>query len=280
VFRKIYVEITNVCNLACDFCPPTDRPTKFLSVDQFDAVLDRLAGHGQHLYFHVKGEPLIHPDLGALLARAGDRAHRVTLTTNGTKLGDRAQLLLASPVVRQVNVSLHSHAGLDGGSYWRGLETFLDAHRRSPVFPVSLRVWNRTKGAPPPGMASLWELLRSRYPVVGPWDEAGALPQGTELDRQVFLNFDEPFAWPGDRAQDHPTGFCHGLTNQIAVLVDGTVVPCCLDGNGRMALGNVFETPLADLMATPRARAIREGLHQGRRVEALCRTCGFTDRLA
>lgn len=281
MFRKIFLEITNVCNLTCSFCPPPQRAAQCLTVERFDTLLSRLEGWGKFLYFHVKGEPFLHPQLDELLALAGDRGFQVNLTTNGTLLADRVDEVLGSPALRQINVSLHSHSGLASAEYWTGLEVFLDRHARQPRFPVSLRVWTRRPGEPPEGLEALWQGLERRYPVVGPWERSGTLDQGLALAPQVFLNFDRPFVWPHvNRPADHPTGRCHGLVHQIGVLADGTVVPCCLDGNGDLGLGNLFETPLGDILKGPLARTIAEGLALGHRTQRLCQTCNFPDRLA
>jgi len=282
MFDKIYLEITNVCNLACPFCPPRRRPAGFLSAEDFGLYLRALEGFGRQLYFHVKGEPLLHPELGGFVAAAGARGFAVNLTSNGTLLAERAGILLGAKNLRKLSVSLHSAPGSPGlEAYWRGLSSFLDQHRERPAFPLSLRLWSRSSGLLPPETEGLWELLRGRYPSLGAWDSAAELPASIELDRRVFLNSAERFVWPDPALpQEGAEGFCRGLGNQIAVLVDGTVLPCCLDGEGLLALGNLRERPLAEILASPRARAIREGFARRLLVEPLCRTCGYRRSVA
>jgi radical SAM protein with 4Fe4S-binding SPASM domain len=277
VFAKVFIEITNACDLSCSFCPPTTRRAELLSRGRFELILDRLAGHGDHLYFHLKGEPLLHPDLGLFLSIAESRGFTVTLTTNGTRLAEKADILLEARNLRKLGVSLHSHAGLPGlEAYWRGVAAFLDLHRGRPAFPVSLRLWNLRGGRLTAECAGLWELLRSRYPALGAFGVDGAWPRGNRLDDRVFLNGAERFDWPDPALPaGEDRGFCHGLGNQIGVLVDGTVVPCCMDGEGTLALGNLHATPLAEILDSPRARAIREGFAAKRLVEPLCRRCGY-----
>ena len=277
-FGKIYLEITNVCNLSCDFCPVTERPGQFLSLDNFQVLLTQLRGWGRDLFFHVKGEPLLHPQLGDLLTVAGEAGFTVTLTTNGSLLGKWGDRILASPAVRQVNVSLHSQGGIDDAQYWQGLEAFLDAHRLHPAFPLSLRIWNLRSGLVPPDLERLWRHLAHRYPQLGDWENP-TRAASTTLDARVFLNQEEQFSWPDLKLDATETrGFCHGLGNQIAVLVDGTVVPCCLDGQGVMALGNLLTTPLNEILQSPRALAISKGFAERRLVEPLCQRCGFRKR--
>ena len=66
--------------------------------------------------------------------------------------------------------------------------------------------------------------------------------------------------------------------DQIASLADGTVVPCCLDSEGEIALGNLFETDMETILSSPRARAMREGLTAGKMIEPLCQKCTYARR--
>lgn len=309
MFGKLYVEITTACNLNCPFCPRTLRPSALISRERFARIIDRLKGRGRLLHLHVKGEPLLHPELGSLLAIAAEAGFEVALATNGTLLEKAAETLLAAPNLRKLSVSLHSQAtddtvrrpgsgadlaAPDAGDrvtnrpgdpdgdldrYWNNVSAFLDRHREQPRFPVSLRLWNRRDGRLPPEAAPLWRLLAARYPRLGSWESPDAWPADNRLDAKVFLNGAELFDWPDPALPEGPAeGTCLGLRDQLAVLVDGTVVPCCLDGEGRLALGNLFETDLDGILASPRARAIREGFERGRLVEDLCRRCGFRRR--
>jgi radical SAM protein with 4Fe4S-binding SPASM domain len=280
MFDKIYLEITDICNLACPFCPPTSRPAELMPRERFVRILDRLEGQGRLLYFHLKGEPLLHPLLGDFLALAADRGFMVSLTTNGTLVEGGADTLLAAPGMRKLSISLHSHSGSGGvEGYWQGVSAFLDLHRRKPAFPVSLRLWNRDSGGLPPETARLWELVRKRYPPAGAWEDIAKRGSSLKLDERVYLNQADRFDWPGVALPElEGRGYCHGLRNQIGILVDGTVVPCCLDGEGVMALGNILETSVGEIMDSPRAKAIRDGFSRGELVEHLCRTCGYRRR--
>ena len=107
-FRKIYLEISNVCNLKCSFCPGTARTPKMMSEAEFRALMPKLRPWSDFLYFHLMGEPLLHPQLERFLQIAGEAGFRVILTTNGTLLERQKELLLASPGLHKVNISLHS----------------------------------------------------------------------------------------------------------------------------------------------------------------------------
>lgn len=279
MFAKLYLEITSRCNLACSFCPGTTRPAKFLTVEEFTILARRLRPHGQYLYFHVMGEPLLHPQLPELLQRAGDLGFRVILTTNGTLLPKRQEELLAAPALHKVNLSLHApeaNGVTEFTPYLTGCTDFLRAAAEKRLL-CSLRLWN-LDGADTVGQhrynGQIVTALEQVFPQ--PWVKN---TRGYRLADRVFLEWGEKFDWPDLQAPDRGgTCFCYGLRDQVAVLSDGTVVPCCLDREGAMALGNLFETPLEEILETSRARAIYDGFSRREAVEPLCRTCGFARR--
>lgn len=277
--KKAYLEITNVCNLSCAFCPGTRRPTGFLSSEDFQTLAAKLRPHTNHLYLHLMGEPLLHPRLDELLARADQLDFRVMLTTNGTLLEQRQSLLLSSPAVEKVSVSLHSFegSGRDGlTDYLAGCLSFAKASAAAGK-KCALRLWN-LDGADTHGRSHLngdiLSALEAAFPP--PWTEGR---RGTTLAPSVFLEWGETFDWPDLSApEDRPPTFCHGLRDQVGVLVDGTVVPCCLDHEGDIPLGNLFQNSLAEILDSLRARALYEGFSQGQAREALCQRCGFARR--
>lgn len=279
MLKKAYLEITNLCNLSCVFCPGTRRPTGFLTPEDFSLLAGRLRPHTEYLYLHLMGEPLAHPQLEEILRRAGALGFRVMITTNGTLLEERGRLLLASPAVERVSISLHSFEGNEGD----GLADYLDRCLRFACSAsaggkrCALRLWNLdgagTRGANRQNGAIL-STLKGAFP--GPWREGR---RGTTLAPGVFLEWGEVFDWPDLSAPegDGPT-FCYGLRDQVGVLWDGTVVPCCLDHEGDIPLGNLYRQTLAEILESPRARAIYDGFSWGRASEPLCRRCGFARR--
>lgn len=111
MFKRMYLEITNVCNLRCAFCPGTQRPRRFMTPEEFRQLATRLRPYGTYLMLHVMGEPLLHPQLAELLDIAGELDFRVCLVTNGTLLPRQLPTLEASPVLHKLSVSLHSFEG-------------------------------------------------------------------------------------------------------------------------------------------------------------------------
>ena len=270
-FRKVYLEISNLCNLHCSFCPGTRRRAQTMGREQFERLLDKLVGWTDYLYFHLMGEPLCHPLLGEFLDLAGQRGFRVILTTNGTLLPKRQELLLNAPALHKVNVSLHAFEANDLPTsftdYLSGCVAFGQAARGKKL--VVYRLWN--EGGADRLNGQVLDALHRAFP--GEWK-----PQrrGVKLAEGVFLEHGEKFDWPDLEAEDGGGQvFCYGLRDQIGVLCDGTVVPCCLDHEGDISLGNLLKQTMDEIMASPRTRAVCAGFGQGKAVEELCRKCGF-----
>ena len=270
-FAKVYLEITNRCNLACAFCPGTKRPPREMDEAQFALLLERLQGWTDYLYFHLMGEPLCHPMLDRFLMLAGQAGFRVILTTNGTLLPAWRKRLLTAPALHKVNLSLHAYEANDLpmsiDDYLDGCLSYAAAADGRKL--TVCRLWNG--GGARSRNGEILDAMARRFPK--PWTEER---RGTRVGQTTYLEYGEKFDWPDPAAPDGGERvFCYGLRDQIGVLCDGTVVPCCLDREGVMALGNLLESDLARILATPRAAAMLEGFRQGRAAEELCRRCGF-----
>ena len=273
-FRKIYVEISNKCNLTCAFCPGTRRGSLAMSEERFAWLLPRLRPYTDYLYFHILGEPLCHPKLGRFLELAHAQGFKVILTTNGTLLKQKQELLLASPALHKVHVSLHAFEANDFSvpfeDYLRDCFRFGQMAEGNKI--VVYRLWN--EGGQNEMNQKILEQLHEAFPEK--WIHGR---RGTAIGDRIFLEPGEKFDWP-DLSAPERTGpfFCYGLRDQLGILADGTAVPCCLDHEGDIPLGNVFEEDLADILSTPRARAIYDGFSNGQAAEALCKRCGYAAR--
>lgn len=278
MFTRAYVEITNVCNLQCCFCPGTARAPGYMTPADFRTAAQRLRGYTPYLYFHVMGEPLLHPQLPALMAIAGELGFRVCLTTNGTLLGEKLPALTSADALHKLSVSLHSFEGNEGGgeleaylsSVWAGCAAL---SRRGVL--CALRLWNQ--GGSDALNGEIYRFLSLQLGA-----DVSALPAdpmgNRRLGEKLYLESARRFDWPHPDAQPADVQFCHGLRRQIAVLCDGTVVPCCLDGEGRIPLGNLLREDLDTILASPRAQALRDGFFRRQPSEALCRHCGYAAR--
>lgn len=271
MITRCYLEITNVCNLNCVFCPKTTRAKHTMTMNEFDTLTSRLVGRVKFLYFHLMGEPFLHPLLPQFILMARQKGFVPVLTTNGTLLAQRYDLMNALP--HKLQISLHSHEG--NGK--ENIETYIDevmtfakeAARRGCI--VVLRLWN--EGGYNRMNESILRLIESR--VALDWVERH---DGWKLDENLYIENDNMFEWPDLQhdANDVEEVFCYALRNQIGVTVDGTVVPCCLDHNGDVGLGNLFEQSLEEILESPRAKDIYRGFTSHKAVEPLCQRCGYS----
>lgn len=280
MLQRAYVELTNRCNLHCDFCPGTKRPLSAMDLRSFETAAEKLRPHTRCLYLHVMGEPLLYSHLAEALEICRRLDFRVYLTTNGVLLPGRLDTLLAAPALYKVSVSLHSYEGntlpgLPLEDYVRGCVDSGRALAEGGVL-CALRLWNRG------GRNALNDTIESLLSAAAGTD-VRALPRDGAGHRRLlpnlFLEEADRFFWPGDPDYRGPDAqFCYGLRRQLAVLCDGTVVPCCLDGEGRLPLGNIFTQRLEDILSCDRAQAILRGFDCRRPAEPLCRRCGFAAR--
>ena len=274
-YSRVYVEITNLCNRNCTFCPGTDRAPRMMTAAEFETVLGRLEGITGYLYYHLMGEPLTHPELPQMLAIATERGFKSQITTNGVLLPDRGQALIEAKV-HKVNISVHSfEEGTDQDyvNYIRGCLDFADRASGAGVIVV-LRLWNN--GYDEGRNISTIDLIREAFP--GDWTET---PRGTRIREKLYLEHGDRFDWPDLGAQDGGDAvFCYGLKDHFGILSDGTLVPCCLDHNGDIPLGNVYEQSVEEILSSPRAKAMREGFSCRKASEELCRKCGYARRFS
>ena len=273
-FSKAYVEISNLCNLSCAFCPGTKRKKKAMTEDEFAALPPKLRPYTDFLYFHLMGEPLCHPKLGRFLELAHQACFKVILTTNGTLLHEHQELLLASGGLHKVNISLHAFEANDLSvpfeEYLRRCLEFGKAAEGKVL--VSYRLWNNG------GADGLNDQILSalKQYFTEDWVQER---RGIRIGSRVYLEHGDKFDWPDLNAADGGAAlFCYGLRDQIGVLCDGTVVPCCLDHEGDLALGNLFTQDLAEILESKRAKAIYEGFSNRNAAEPLCRRCGYARR--
>ncbi len=273
-FRKIYLEISNICNLSCAFCPGTKRKKRAMTEEEFRFLLPKLRPWSDYLYFHLMGEPLCHPKLYSFLAAAGDEGFRVILTTNGTALAAQQDLLANAKGLYKVNISLHAFEANDitmtFAEYLAGCFSF--GKKAEGKVLISYRLWNH--GGADKRNEEILDTMHRYFPQ--PWVQEG---RGIRIGERIYLEYGDKFDWPDLAAPDQGDRvFCYGLRDQIGVLCDGTVVPCCLDHDGEIPLGNLFTEEMADILEIPRAKAIYEGFQKGCAAEPLCRHCGYATR--
>lgn len=283
-FKKTYIEITNVCNLNCEFCPKSQRKPEFMEIELFEKILSQIKNCSNHIYFHVKGEPFLHPQLGTFLDMAHTYGYKVNITTNGTLIEGSKQSLLNKPALRQVNFSLHS---FDANTNTTTMEGYLDeilsfvkeASMNTNIISA-LRLWNLSDdnniNLSEERNRNILRQIEAAFNLDYMIKEKLAQQRGIKLAQNVYLNQAPRFNWPDiNGSEDSLCGFCYGLRDQVAILVDGTVVPCCLDGEGVINLGNIQHTHFENIIENERANALYNGFSNRNVVEPLCQKCDY-----
>ena len=285
-FKKIYIETTNICNLSCNFCPKTERKLGFMNTLEFREIIQKIKNHTNYVYFHLMGEPLLNKNFGEFVKIANDENINVNITTNGTLINNVKNVIINGGKIRQINISLHSfeanNIDMDFDKYINDILDFIiEANEKTDTI-VALRLWNMDTEelkANNSLNSSIINLIKNKLGIEFDIIEAISQKRGIKIKDRIYLNMDEKFSWPDKKLEFiSDKVFCQGLRDHIGILVDGTVVPCCLDSNGVINLGNIFENSLDDIINSDRARNIFDGFSRREAVEDLCKRCGFAKR--
>lgn len=288
----IYLEITNSCNRKCSFCPGTTRPPLFVTPERFEERLKKVLPLADLVSMHLLGEPLFHPHFPEILAIGSRLKAPLQLTTNGTLLAHHKDLLLSEEhTLRQINFSLQA---LDPVKERKLLENILffclESVERRPEMYINLRLWNLPEDFSANAKNRFVYMLLQKFFPDFPLDpEFSPGRKSKKITGRLYLHSDSLFHWPGDPAQTASKvltasslpvpGKCRGLLDQCGVLADGTLVPCCLDADGRIDLGNLdLASSLEELLTSPRANRMRESLQRGLLIEDLCKNCSYCKR--
>ena len=286
-FKRINIEISNICNLKCSFCPSGERDKQVMSVADFDRLAGEVAGLTEEVVLHLLGEPLGHPEFARILDACDRVGVRANIVTNGVLMTGGRPAELLRPIVRQVSFSLHSFEDnfkhQDPEVYFRRIANFIErAEAERPDLYINLRLWDLDGvGADDTARNSkMRDLLASNFGF--DWTDVKVdlrRRKNWRIRGRIYLHFDSRFEWPRmDLPVQGTKGFCQGLTGHVGIHADGTVVPCCLDHKADMPLGNVHTTPMREILAGPRATAMRLGFQRGELVEPLCQRCTFISR--
>jgi len=252
-----------------------------MQVDEFRVIVEKIRPFTNYIYLHVLGEPLLHPQLDEILTIAEDSGLNINITTNGSLL-EKKKEILARHSIRQVNISLHdAEENIPKQKWDEYLQTALDfaAEVASKTY-VCLRLWNSTNEKSADFNALCLDKIASKFNLLPAFLEKETTGNGLKLADHIFLQRSPRFEWPDEHQQGEETSkTCYALRDHIAILSDGQVVPCCLDADANMRLGDIFTEDLSDILETQRAKDIKKGFEQRKVVEPICATCGFSTLL-
>lgn len=281
-FKQIYIEITNICNLNCSFCPKNSRPKKFMTVEEFDKVTDEISPLTNTICLHLMGEPLLHPNIKEIFEICNRKNLNVYLTTNGTLIKQNLDLLKLGPVKR-ISVSLHSfEANNNFDSLDNYLENALSSCKEisdSSKTYIEFRLWNENsnKNAKNTLNKNIIEKINKTFNANIVTEN---LKPHVSITDKIYISFANTFEWPinTENNEKNSVKFCYGLRSHFGILCDGTVVACCLDSEGKLALGNIFNSKISDILNTPRAQNIYNGFTNRNITEEFCKTCTYANK--
>ena len=281
-FKQIYIEITNICNLNCSFCPKNSRPKKFMSIEEFDKITNEISSLTNTICLHLMGEPLLHPNIKEIFKICNDKNLNVYLTTNGTLIKQNLDLL-KSGCAKRISISLHSfEANTNSNSLDDYLEKVLfsckEISNNSNTY-IEFRLWNEANDKNAKNKFNAYILQKINETFNSNISHQN-LQKHTSITDKIYISFADVFDWPinTENKEKNNIKFCYGLRSHFGILCDGTVVACCLDSEGKLALGNIFENKITDILNTPRAINICKGFSDKNITEELCKTCTYANK--
>ena len=272
-FKKIYIEITNCCNLSCSFCSKTSKPKRTMTIEEFKNIISKIKSYTDYIYLHVKGEPLLHKDLKEFLKIAEENELKVNLTTNGTLFSQRVDDLKNSKALKKVNFSLHSE-----NNYPNYFENIFQSVDKLPKdITVIYRLWTLSNSTLDKKSTEIVEKLKDYYNLSPQIVDKLYKEQNVKISSNIYVDKDNEFIWP-TVTEEKSNGYCHALKTHLGILVDGTVVPCCLDASGIINLGSIYTDTLENIMTTERYRKLKKSFQDHKPSEALCASCTYKNK--
>ena len=284
-FYRIYIELTNVCGLSCSFCPTKELPAKEMDLVFFESIIRQAKHYTKEIACHVVGDPLTQSNLVEYLDIIHKYGLKAMLTTSGYFLKKHAYDTLFHPCVKQINISLNSFnkndTALTFEQYINPVLALCQAKlkRKEELF-FNLRVWNLDEMMSERTFNdTLFAKLSSAFDVKLDLDTIyKERPKSIRLASKILVHFDNYFEWPSLQNKNYGHGTCQGLQSHIAILASGKVVPCCLDCDGIIELGDLHKNTLDDILSFERSVKMLEGFNEGKAIEELCQKCSYKNR--
>ena len=272
-YKKIYIEITNNCNLNCSFCSKVLKPRRNMTLEEFELILNKIKDYTDYIYLHVKGEPLLHSNVIDFINKANDYNLKVNLTTNGTIFDKYAKELGKCDNLNKINFSLHCEHNKP--NYLEDI--FNNIKYLSTNTTVIYRLWTLKDNKIDDKSTKIVEKLKEYYNLSAETVDKIKNENNIKISSTIYVDKDNEFVWP--EVTNHKScGYCHALSTHIAILVDGTVVPCCLDSNGVIDLGNIYKDTLEDIINSERYQTLLKSFRDRKPSEELCKSCVFKER--
>lgn len=273
-FKKVYIEITNICNLSCHFCSKVLRPPRSMTIKEFSHILEQIKPYTDNIYLHVKGEPLLHKRLPTFLKIAQDFDMKVNITTNGILFPKLVEELKECKALHKINFSLHCEQNIPNYEE----KIFKSVEKLSPNTVVIYRLWTLQNKKLDEKSLKTVEKLTKYYNLSPGTVEKLKTENNVKISSTIYVDKDNEFEWPTTTTSKTSDGFCMALKTQIAILSDGTVVPCCLDSNGEIELGNIFKASFTKIINGKRCQDLKKSFQNHHPIEELCQKCTYKNR--
>lgn len=256
-----------------------------MDTELFRSIIEQVTPLTDQVCFHLMGDPLVHPKLSEFIKICEEYSTPIFFVTNGVLLrADKAELLLSS-AFRQVNFSLHSfvdnYGDKDPSIYLENIFKYTEkAFEARPDLYINYRLWNlaEARGQDQRNIDFL-SRIEERFEKTLPRQFDVKTNKSIHIKNRLYLHYDTEFIWPSLQLPVLGNiGTCYGLSSHFGILMDGTVVPCCLDKEGNIPLGNVKEASVLEILDSPRAKNILQGFRDRKLKENLCQRCQYIER--
>lgn len=272
-FSKIYVEITNKCNLNCSFCSKDNIQKREMTPSEFAVVISKIKDYTDSIYLHVKGEPLLHRRLDEILDICDKNGILVRITTNGTLLSKNKNILMRHSI-KQINISLHSENSIPG--YFE--DVFKTVDLLSKNITVVYRIWTLKNLKLDKFSTKIVDKIIDYYKLSTEIVNKIYIDKNIKIKDNIYIDKDLEFEWPKITDKKSTVGTCLGTKSHIAILVSGNITPCCLDSSSIITLGNIFEDNLHDVLNNSLFKSINNGFKNHIVVHELCQSCLYREK--
>lgn len=275
LFNKIYVEITNNCNLQCSFCSKSNLIKHEMTNEEFRIVIQKIKKYTNNIYLHIKGEPLLHSKLDDILSICDENNIIVSITTNGTLLDKKKDILQKHPI-KNINISLHSENNML--DYFN--RVFNSCDFLSKKITIIYRIWVLKNMLLDDKSTKIVDKIKDYYHLNDKDVEMIKRNKNIKITDNIYLDKDVEFVWPKESKDNEKmiNGSCLGTRTHIGILANGTIVPCCLDSEGIVNLGNIFHDDLEKVLNSNQFKNIQNGFKNNKIICKLCKNCSFRKR--
>lgn len=257
-----------------------------MSLEKFEKLNEELKPYTNELAYHVLGDPLVLSNLKDYLDISYKNALKVNITTTAYNLNEEHFETLMHKGLKQINFSLNSY---NANSHKKTLREYLSpiiSYLQNAILKkqnhfINLRIWNLDDDMSAKAFnKEVFFLINEAFKLnLNIEDVYNTRPKNIRIASKVFFNFDDYFDWPSLQNEFvSDKGFCYGLDSHFAVLASGDVIPCCLDKDAVINLGNVKNSSIKSILESKRALLMKEGFKNKEVIEELCKHCTYRKR--